>query len=94
MNDQFTFEHPSADAVMDALMAGEPVPRTPGVTGSGPRTRAADRFRDPDEIVISVEETRYEPSPVEVMVNAAVIGALVVTCGIVLAMQGVQAVLA
>jgi hypothetical protein len=95
MNDQFTFEYPSADAVMDALMAGEKTaPRTPGATETPRRTRATDRFFAPDEIVISVEETRYEPSSVEALVNAAVIGALVVTCGIVLAMEGVQAVFA
>jgi hypothetical protein len=95
MKDQFTFEYSSADAVMDALLAGEkPAPRTPGATETPARMRATDRFWAPDEIVISVQETRYEPSVVEAMVNAAVIGALVVTCAIVLAMEGVPAVFA
>jgi len=95
MTNQFTFEYPSADAVMNALMTGDrTAPRTPSVAESGRQAPSADRFRDPDEIVICIEKARYEPSAVEAVVNALMIGAVVVACGIMLAMEGVQVAVA
>ena len=38
--------------------------------------------------------THYEASPVETVLNALILGAIVVTCAITVALQGVQVVFA